>query len=363
MSPPQVDMLETERYIPLVVIGSMTSLLSILGSASTMYIAYRGGELKTHILQRLLFCLGLANMITASGCLVSPFLAPSDLDLVTTFGSYASCSAVGFFFIVFFQVGAWYNLALSLYFFLVVRRNWREQNFKRYMEIIWHACSYLLTVPVVAIAAANEAINPNVLLNQLCTYGAAPLGCEQNTDIECERSSWQNSRMYYNVGVSVLFVSGVGFLCTFLLWYGVRKTLRRSMNHSFENAQTRTGFETVQSRTSSKLGIRWSNAGLCDDERMRQVSIQSILYSLVYFNTILWSILALSLTNRSSSSPQELSAKKVEAGFYALQVLFWALFPLQVSVAKREYDVLLNVSFMCLSALLLLHTFREPSIL
>ncbi|CAB9528023.1 expressed unknown protein [Seminavis robusta] len=296
--------LETERYIPLIVLGSISSLLSIFGSTCVIYMSSK----KLHkIMHRLVFLLSISDIMASLAALFMPYMVPSFMGLLGAVGNVASCSAAGFFLSLGVMMACCYNFYLSGYYLATVRKNWKEYDFRKPFEIAGHALALLVPLAISLIAATTGSMNPSPLANNLCSYTTWPWECFHNDDIPCERSSPELvTAVTISRATFTMVLTTISFIFTFTVWWTVRATLKKSDSYRF------AGSSDNSSRT---------------DERLKEVSTQAILYSLVYLNTFFWPFFG--LVAGFGLSHEEMQDKKTKAGFYIVQVLYWMLYPLQ----------------------------------
>ena len=77
--------LEDERHIPLIVLGSVSSFLSILGSSCVIHMSSK----KLHkIMHRLVFCLSISDMIASLASLFMPYMVPLFMGLPGAVGNH-----------------------------------------------------------------------------------------------------------------------------------------------------------------------------------------------------------------------------------------------------------------------------------
>ncbi|CAB9496465.1 expressed unknown protein [Seminavis robusta] len=293
---PNNNELEDARYIPIVVLGSLSSSLSLIGSACIVYMSCH--ELK-HIKQRLLLSLSLADMVSSMACLLMPFAVPSFLGLPGAIGNHASCTTVGFFHLFTFKLGAFYNTYLSLYFLLLVRWNWKEHNFSKTAEAVAHIIAVAIPLSIDVAAAATQSLNPLPGLANACAYSTYPVDCGDEQD--CQRSTLQTILVLHRVaGSVVLLISILGFGATGMVWFTARKQFQTSRKYRFDRSDSSL---TKPATTSSRTGNAKSSSSMdANDKYIRQVGVQAVLYSLEQLG---------------------------QRDFYGIQILFWILFPLQ----------------------------------
>ncbi|CAB9496464.1 expressed unknown protein [Seminavis robusta] len=334
---PQI--MDEAHYIPLMVIGTLTSTLSLLGSLCIIYMVSR--DTRTKIVHRILFGMSVADCLTSACFLLMPYLIPSYIGLPGAVGSHASCSAIGFFFLASNKMGCIYNAFLSMYYYLVVVRNWREHDFRNrpQLEIVCHTCAIVTIVAIETTAVATQSINPSPMQNNLCIYAVSPWGCNNDND-ECSRSNRTTLTIFLAIsGVLYVSFSVAGFACTVLVWLHVRTTLKRSGQYRFENSIRPPAEEssTILHRMSSvandtlrRISMTASSTASSEDPndaKIRQVAMQAILYSLVCFQTIIWPLIVVTIS--SALTDADMEEVKLTPGFYVLKVMFWICYPLQ----------------------------------
>ncbi|CAB9502485.1 unknown protein [Seminavis robusta] len=319
-----IPVLEDARYIPVLLIGSLSSLLSLLGSSCIMYMAYP--EVRTKLMHRLLFCLSLSDWISSMSLLVMPYLIPSFLGLAGAVGSFASCAGIGFFMLVGSKMGCCYNAYLSIYYYLVVVRNWREADFARrpHLEMAGHVVAIFATLAIEVAAVATQSINPTPAINNLCIYATWPWGCIDSPEVECTRSSESTFKLLVTMSGPIYFLfSMAGFLTAALVFAKVRSTLQKSSQYRFENNNDRTSQTSTAARSISST----TTTDDPNNKRIQEVGIQAVLYTLAYFQSFFWPLMTIIVSQAFKSS--ELIHKKLEPGFYALTILFFVFFPIQ----------------------------------
>lgn len=298
--------LDSGRYIPVVLLGTLSSGLSLLGSCCLLYMTRR--KVRQSVMHRMIFGLSLADLISSTACLIMPYLVPATLNLPGASGTFASCTTVGFFFNGFIMVSCCYNFLLSLYYVLTVVKNKRERDFTNMPKVegLCHVLAFLVPLSISTVAAVTQSINPSPLANNLCTIYTWPWTCSHDETLECQRSSRKTvGALMITRATLTCVLSGLSFLGTCWVWLTVRRTLRRSNSYQFASDR------------SAPSG----------DKRLYEVSVQAVLYSLVYLNTFFWPMTGLVISIFKTS--EEIIRDKDEPGFYAVQVLYWSLYPLQ----------------------------------
>lgn len=315
-------MLSDAQYIPLVVLGTLSSTLSFFGSCCIVYMSYP--KLRTEIKQRLLFCLSFADLFMSASTIAMPLAIPSYLGLPGAVGTHASCTVAGFVFSAAGKTSCYCSTYLSFYFLLLVRYNWKESYFTWTLELMAHLIPLTYIFGVEIAAAATQSINPTPLFNSLCMYSEVPWGCGSD-GLPCERSSGETVDKMLNLAFPFwIFCSLLSFISTALVFVAVRKTFGKNRIYRFES--------TLASSSQNNATMDMSSANLTvvdpNQERLRQVGIQAISYFLTYLNALFWPTLVVVVT--SSKDQMEIATTlKLKPGVYCLQIFFWAFFPLQ----------------------------------
>ncbi|CAB9505512.1 expressed unknown protein [Seminavis robusta] len=289
-----------EKYIVVIVLLSISCSLSLVGSSCIIRISFKEILKSNDRQHRLLFALSCADFVNSMSCLLMPYLIPSFMGLPGAVGNHATCTTSGFFFVVASTSACCYNSFLSIYFFLVVCRNWKDRDFSKMLQVLVHYVAIVLPVAIGLVGAVTKTINPIPVLNFQCLFSAFPWHCEKN---DCERSSVEVAKaLFQSVNTVSATFSIVGFVCTFLVWNTVRRTIQRSSSYRFGN-----------------------DRDTANEERLKQVSIQAVLYSLVYLNSMMWPILAVTMR----SLPGTVEERNGDIYVYVLQLLYATLYPLK----------------------------------
>ena len=113
---PSFDMLEDGQYIALVVLGSLSSFFSMIGSGCVLHMSFKQRQ---QVMHRLMFALSISDLFSSTSSLFMHYSVPSFLGLPGAVGNHGSCSTTGFFLMTFIMVGCTYNAYLSLYLSLI----------------------------------------------------------------------------------------------------------------------------------------------------------------------------------------------------------------------------------------------------
>ena len=300
-------------YLPLVVIGSITSALSVIGSSCIVYMSSK--ELQ-NIKQRILLTLSIGDLISSTFWFFMPYMAPEWVGTPGAVGNHASCTANGFFLAFGNKLSTNMNAYLSVYFYLIVCRNWKEHDFTKSLQIGALLLALFLPCALDIPAAATQSINPTPIFVNLCLYSPYPEGC--NGD-DCERSTKATTEVFIGIAGPLFFLwTVIGVTCTAIVWWTVRKTFKRSIRYNFqESSRLQTASSTPSADTSH-------------DRRVREVGTQALLYQLGYLNCFIWPVLLIMVFE--SHSFDEVIEMRLNPGLFVLKVLICLFWPAQVRI-------------------------------
>jgi len=192
---------------------------------------------------------------------------PSGLG-VPTFGNDATCAFQGFLTQMGYAAGT-YNLVLSVYYYLIINKGMKKEEFAKKWEKILHGIVVICHVSFAIIGVSIGLFNPTPAF---CYIALGPYGCKSNPDVEC-RFEYTAAYFYEAFAQGWIQVAYVVIIVTnLLIWLYVRK----------------------QEKQMSKYQVQFSFASeqLSDMEKKssyaRSVFIQSILYVGAFFLTWSW---------------------------------------------------------------------------
>ena len=376
--------LSKSQYIGMVV-GVLTSAsLSIMGSACIVSLVlrrrYHGSQRqsqgRTRTYDTIVGLLSATDLIFSVAMVLQIFMIPEGTPgAYLAVGSIHSCTAVGFITLFGMILVAAWNACLALYFFLTVRRGWREQDFTCRLRVL---AIVLMVVPALLIAgtvAYSDGYNFSTT-TYTCMMGDYPSGCLEIEGVECERGQY-SSIIAVPLLATTLAYSLTGFSCTFAAYWRVRSTLKQTMrrnsqwtamresipsNHvprtegadrltpSAESGDTsecpsesqhvtlnmqeeqpkRPRLQKLRSScTTQSSSFRPStvSSSSSQEERLKQTSRQAILYSLAYANVFIWPFVA--KMNRTMNHTGDVDEYDGGAGYYIPLLLSCWFFPIQ----------------------------------
>jgi hypothetical protein len=250
--------------------------ISMLGSGLILLTVYRtkqiGGPKAINTYHRLLSGIAIFDMILSFAMRLGPLMIPSELEIPGAHGTTATCSFQGFL----IQVGMGsfsYSASLMVYYVLVLRFKVRDTRMVKYFEPWLHGIPLLFHFATGILGFFWEIYNPQGIK---CWVGTYPPGCEfsQDDDLYCERGEkYQHTFGLWFSVYPTLVVTGIIVICLCLVVFTVYKSHRASQQHVF----------------------RGSSSNRTQQDRIRLVVTQCLLYGFFFLNVTFWGSAALML--------------------------------------------------------------------
>lgn len=314
-----------------VIIGCTVSsaVLSTLGSLLISYHAMPRKDKQSTPLNRLLLGLSLSDISNSSRLILAPLIAYPQLR------PSPGCTTDGFFTILGFM-GAYYNAALSYYYYAVVVRGMQDRKFSKWPERICHVVCCLFGFLSALMGIFWNTYNPNN--DELgCYIAPYPLDCLEDETVPCERGelAWIHN---YIAGVIPIFL--VLFLIIFFnvsIYRSVRSLEKKVMRYDFarsveagsttagssiapsvaDNASTTMTMTTTMTTTQQQQQQRQDV-----HQRSKKIAAQGFLY--VFCFSISWLFVFIMFIS-NMIDPQGVTDGK----YFAAQVLMSLFYPVQ----------------------------------
>lgn len=155
----------------------LTGTLSIIGSSWIAFDVVKNKKLEKAN-HRILLGMSITDIVSSVCTVLGRLPAPNDAKRYNGLGNTMTCSAQGFFYQTIIATVA-YNSALAVYYLLVVRYNWKEDQIKK-AEIGLHCFSLGLFLLTGLAGLALHLFNPSYFL---CFINTLPNNCVK----DCER--------------------------------------------------------------------------------------------------------------------------------------------------------------------------------
>ena len=163
-------------YIP-----SITGSLSVIGSGSILYSIWANRSAKLKDPQhRILGMMSIFDMLFSMNAMVKFLTYPSGLG-VRTFGNDATCSLQGFF-IQFGFAAASYNMVLSIYYYLIINRGMKKEEFAKVWEKVLNGIVIICHLSFAITSVSIGLINPT---DAYCHIAPGPYGCDEDPNVPC----------------------------------------------------------------------------------------------------------------------------------------------------------------------------------
>jgi len=286
------------RYGSLVLAMMLSSIASVGASIAVVRISFL--KLQSTY-QRFLFMLATANALNSIFLLWHPIVIPQDEFHSWSIGNESSCIAIGFFFIFGSLSVCMYYSCLSLYFFFSIRTHTKNPRMPEDVigpsEFAAHIICWLLPVTVASFAAGTQSIR----FDQKTDLCIPQRRCIDGSADECTRGVLTGEYLTYDSDVimltfQALIVVGslLALVCTMLIALKAWK-----VGHTTINDQDAEISESIK-------------------QRIQAVSKQSLLYTLVYFNSFTWLFVTFG-NYGDGESPAYYAFKFLAFFFYPLQ--------------------------------------------
>jgi hypothetical protein len=151
-----------------------TAVASVVGSSLIIHDVIqikknRSDELSTR--HRLLAGMSICDILSSSAWFLSSWPIPKDIpDGLWNVGNQMTCTAQGFF--IQFAVGTvCYNACLALYYLLVIRHGWKNDDIAKCVEPWMHFAAAGFAISTAVAGLALDIFNP---FGNVCTITAYP---------------------------------------------------------------------------------------------------------------------------------------------------------------------------------------------
>lgn len=340
------------QQIVLLVFGWISSILSLFGSISIIYLilknnlhsrrgvigtkghyggltaaAKNAAKLSTpshqriggSIYHRILLGLSVSDIISSLAFVVQPIAMLDTLGYLLAAGTIRSCAGVAFVQRS-YQSTVIYNAMLNLYFYMTVKKGKTEEQTSKLLEPYIHLVAVLIPLIIGAVSAGLKMLNPLAYFGT-CGVDVFPAHCVFNRNVPCVRGSpGAYPLLWSEAAVSILF--GIfGIFCTWSIVWEARKQSKGAVS----GGSSSTPRPTAIAKEYNKDEFRKQR------KRNRLVAQQAMLYTAAFVPLV---ILVVSRTTayfvfvRDAAFPPHNDGKDY-SGLYALVFLFRWINPSQ----------------------------------
>lgn len=250
------------RYYFFFALQVLSASLSLVGSSIIIYLTIRHRRKRWEVYHRLLLALSLADVVFDISILLQFPMVRADTGHPLAVGNTSTCSAVGFTTTFTFSMVNLFFVVLAVYFLMTVRYGKNELQVRRWIEPYGYIFAIGLPLSICISGVSLDAFNP-VKVIPTCFMRPFPSNCFYNDTVPCVRGG-RAIPLFRVMMISAMITMVVGIVCTWLVYWTVRKQQLRNLRHSFVGAQS---------------SLQESNR-----KRMRIISRQAICYTAVFMN-------------------------------------------------------------------------------
>lgn len=159
---------------------------SLLASCYMVHhLVFRERKKLARLYHRLVLAMNVALLPVSAAWFWGNWAVPRGTpDKIGASGTVNTCTAQGFISYMFTSTVAIYYASLILQALMGVRHSFKEAKYA-YIEKWIHAVAWIIPGAFSTLIAVTENFNPNV--GATCWIEKSPLGCESDTDLECQR--------------------------------------------------------------------------------------------------------------------------------------------------------------------------------
>lgn len=272
------DQLKVLAVVPIV-----SSILSILGSSSILYVIISRRKIKlSKTYHRILLCMSIMDIVQSLAHAFSTAAIPSGTEGVFgAIGNVGTCTAQGFFITLGYAVPL-YNVALSFYYLVSVF----DQRWTRGLEKFSHMIS--LGVPT-CLAIAGLIGNNFNNLGTICFFNEFPRHCNNDPNVECSRGS--DSKVYqYIIGIFLIVALVILPINMFLLCLIVNRQHNKMYKKYIKQFKIRR-IDSKHNKTPRKKKHRICFFFKVESTQSRKVVVQASCYVSAFLLTFLGTII------------------------------------------------------------------------
>jgi len=261
-------------------IPHFTGMLSLLGSGWIISKVLSDAKRREHVYHRIMLVLSTFDFFLSFWMFMAKWAHPTnqgvskwnDPDCPQCHGTVGTCEASGFFIMLGTIAIPLYNVALSVYYYLVICKGWKEEALKSSFEKYVHVAIITSSLVLALIPIPLELYNP---YNFFCYVSATNLDPETNT---FERGTLRGTRFYLFFSFGLIVVSALLVAIILVrIYFKVKQVEKRSS--MYEEASTNQRRPSIKKQASRNL--RSSNAR----SRSNAVAIRALLYTVPFYLT------------------------------------------------------------------------------
>ena len=199
---------------------------------------------------RLVMGLSFSDCIVSISLFLQAFFFPSTAQFPLTITNSSSttsttsgCNTILGFIYPFFISSYCYNCTLGVYFMLMVKYNWKQQQISRIMEPYIHILAFGVPLIYSSVCTYYKLFHMNPYLG-ICSPIPYPINCTYWDDMECYNNSQRAIPIVMiHDGISLVYVV-TGLICTSIVYCTIRKRrkirLRKEQQKQQQQQQQKT---------------------------------------------------------------------------------------------------------------------------
>lgn len=288
-----------EQFQVVATIPMISGSLSVIGSATIIFMIFRSAERLSSTYHRVLFGMSSMDIIYSFGYLLSTLPFPKETPSLWehVYGNTTTCTIQG---VMIFSgnIGAnMYNCSLAIYYMLTITFGVKEEQMRKRFEPFFHA------VPLLYLASTNTYLLMEKSFNAfatLCYITPYPRGCNFDPNVPCTRGENAYTDFW---SLHVWPVSSMFFIIIFVmakLYHTIRSQAIKMQRYQMSATTLPAGVRELRRSEMSSQEIPrsfWKQI-ICSERssggqgrrtplarRRRDTMIQSFLYVLAYVVT------------------------------------------------------------------------------
>lgn len=206
----------SSKQVALAIVPKCSAFLSILGSGYILQYIVRRPKKRRTVFSRIMVGMSFSDIVASICFFLSTWPVPA--GTVGAIGTTQTCTAHGFFGQAAYLCTPLYNGVLALYYLLVIRYQWKEEQLKR-VELFLHAVPLTLALGIAVTGLVLDLYN---FANFICWIAPLPWGCLDTARYGSENANCirgDNGTLRYYPCSDCILVSVISCVISFVLLF------------------------------------------------------------------------------------------------------------------------------------------------
>jgi len=210
------------QTVSVTVVAMASAAISLFSSATIIVMMGRSRKKLQDPYRRIIFGMSLFDIFSSLAVVLKLFKTTSESTNVwLPLGNQVSCRILGFLHIVGTLGSPIYSANLNIYYFYLIQKNMREEQFRKRIEPWLHLFPALWSIAVGTFLLAAKMINPGQ--SGACFIAATPPGCNTNNEVDCEGFGERQFLISLMcVGIPIVLCLIVSFCLLGAIWHKIR---------------------------------------------------------------------------------------------------------------------------------------------